>query len=502
MSISDAKTDDRPTGRLSVTAPLGVEIEIADGRFRQVYVGAAPASLTLPEGVYNLSWHAGGRSEDRMVRVRSDRPASEHGGEFPLGSAAPSAGKAASMMERSQFESVQKAVSLGGASQASEILVVVRSSNERPVADLARSIRLTDRRGERLRQTALSAANPDVADNLIATRRFVTDPGPHILGFEGSERRRLEQAVHAFEGRQTIVYLKYGSLMIAEKSPTGTGLKPRRGIDPTETTVVSVPLRQSAKTDLDEGGRLADIMLHKLAAGETLRDEALLDALKRRNADPYLRLYGAALLAADRSEQDQAQRRNDALRLLEQLDKADLPDAICIRWRLDRAELDRGRGLLVSPPLLDASWRWASEHSVLDPESIALGPVLSAAAKVTEPTPPWLVWLTAAKTTRRPEPASAETSAAQVAQLTRQIVTLVGSQLEQRLPTFLNRQLASLSPATVEFANAAISVLSGVHEPPDPEIARRIAYSTGTPSWELAPQLGEALEELKSAEAG
>ena len=486
-------------GRLTMTAPLGVELEVADARFRPVRSGPSPIELDLRQGLYNLSWHAGGRSEDRMVRIRAGQSVQEHGGEFPLGSAPPSAAQAASPLEHSQFLGVVKAVALGGSSAGAEILVVVRSSNDRPVAELARSVRLTDWRGERVQRSQSPAVGGRGERGQLDIRRYVVDPGPHVLGYEGSDRRRLEQMVHAFAGRQTIAYLKYGSLMIAEQSPAGVGLKPRRGIDPTETTLVSIPLDRAGTSGLEQGARLADIMLHKLAAGEPIRDEALLDELKRTGADPFLRIYGAALLAADRREVDLIQRRSDASLLLEDLGPSPVPDATCIRWRLE------GSGavgaLLEFPPMLDVCWRWASEHSVREPGAISRGPMLTAAARVTEPTPPWLVWPTSAKSAHGADEGSRR-SASEVALLTRQIVDAVIGATGKRSSTVQDRRLASLSPATVEYANAAMSVLTGGDIPDGSEIARRLAYSTGTPSLELAPQLGEALEELRGVGSG
>jgi hypothetical protein len=495
MSTSDG---DRTAGTLSVTAPVGVEIEIQDARFKPLFAGVSPARLVLPEGVYNITWHAGGRSEERMVRVRSGRTAEEYGGEFPMGSAPPSAVTSASPLEHSQFQSVAQAVAMRSESHEAEILVIVRSSNQRPVSDLARSIRLTDRSGERQRPLTSGDVEKDRVSQ-VATRRFIARPGSNVLSFEGSKRHRLEQTVHAFAGRQTIVFLKYGSLLISEKLSSGPDLKPRRGIDPTQTTIVSVSLARNAPDNLDERGRLADILLHKLAVGEPLRDESLLDAVKR-DEDPFLKLYSAALLAS-RGEPDGSD-LNDALLLTDSLRDDGVPDAACIRWRL--LELgERGNGsagtALDMPPMLDACWRWASAHSVAHPEDIRPSPIISAAARTVEPTPPWLVWEAAAKAQRRPSSLPPTSVAADVAELTRQIVNLVTKQAETSLPAFLNRQLADLSPATVEYANAAISVLSGDRALDVGEIARRIASSTGTPSPELAPQLDGALQELKAA---
>lgn len=482
-----------------MTAPLGVELEVADARFLLVGAGASPLELELPEGLYNLSWHAGGRSEDRMVRIRAGRAVAEHGGEFPLGSALPSATGGTGSLDQSPLLGVAKAVSLGGSSPRSRILVVVRSTNARPVADLARSVRLADARGEHVGRDRSMDERDDGSRGQMDIRRYVVDPGPHVVGYEGSDRRRLEQTVHAFPGRQTIVFLKYGSSMITELSPAGVGLKPRRGIDPAATTVVSVPLGWTAMPDLEQGGRLARILLHKLAVGESLRDEALLTALKQEDADPFLRLYGAVLLAGDRSGADWSRRADDALLLLEGFEQFSVADATCLRWRLDMSGGVDTR--LVFPPMLDVCWRWASEHSVLDPDAISRGPMLTAAARVTDPTPPWLVWLSGAKSARSASERSVR-KASEVETLTRQIVDAVRGAAGRDSQGGHDRKLAALSPATVEYANAAMSVLTGGDTLDGPEIARRLAYSTGTPGLELAPQLGEALEELRSAGVG
>lgn len=512
MFNSDEPDDKREQGTLTVNAPLGVEIEVCDSRFRALVVGSAPLSLPLSPGIYNVVWRAGGRSEERLVRIRAGATSQIVGGEFPLGSAPPSGFASSSQLEKKQLEATTKAVKSQITDARSEILVIIRSSNERPTGDLGRSIRLANPSGIDMRSDDSEDSILSDPSNQLAVRSYRVPPGPYLLRYEANDRRTLEQTVYAFESRKSVVFLKYGSLMIHENMRNKVKMTPRRGIDPTQTTVVSIPIEADG-SGLEESTRIADILLHKLSSSEKFFDPALLELVKSKSTDPFLKLYAAALMLEGQTNGNQysadlpkqAHSPRAILNLLKQIPANDFPDTLCLGWSLDAMRKPSGstglQAKLTIPPMLDICWRWASAHSVLNPEAIEDTAALTAAARITQGTPPWLVWKALSDSARsdykRVEKTLPEDT--QVAEL----VQMVASAAKQNSERFVSEgadkgSRPRLTLATVEFANAATSLVSS-EEISDPlSIAQNFAFSTGTPRADLMPQLDEALQELRS----
>ena len=492
------------TSHLTVTAPIGVEIEIFDARFRSLIEGAGKVELDLEPGLYNVSWKAGDESEERIVRVREGSGESVHGGEFAAGSNAHAASSGASALEAKQRKVVAKAIAKSSHSHAAEILVVVRSNDDRPTADLGRSVRLSDREGEDMRSDRERKSKAGARSNQVAVRRYAIDPGPYLLRYEASDRRTMQQTVHAFDGRQTVVMLNYGASLITETVKSSVRITPRRGIDPAQSIFFSLRLHEASTEEFEEAQRLAEILLHKLRKRDSLFDPALMELLVAPQADPYLKLYGAVQLLDGAKRQPVAGPHGNAAddgvrRLADQLGELELPDVLCLNWRLDSSS--HGQATLDTPPMLDLCWRWAAEHSIAHEQAIAHTPFLAAAAMATDPTPPWLVWKSV-DARSADSPVDHGFAGTSVADLTHQVASLVEDLGKVRIPGVIDERLADLSPATIEYANAAVSVASGKPDLGAEDIARRIAFATGTPGKALAFKLGDALSELRSRSLG
>lgn len=510
--MSNSETEGRPTGRLSVTAPIGVELEISDSAFRKLYAGAAPFEQDLPQGLYNVIWSAGGRSEDRTVRVKAGELCAEHGGHFPLGAAPPSSATNASPLEKDQFESTARLVRRDRRPGEAEVMVFIRSSNERPNSDLGRSIRLYDANGERMGCKIGEDEAFGNEEHQLAVRCYGGEAGRYTLRFETNERRIVEQSLFAFAGRRSLVFLKYGSALIPHLAKGAVRYAPRRGIEPTKTTIVSMPLDQQ-QDDFEEGSRIADILLHKLSEGEELADEALIDMLRRPEADPYLRIYAAALLLTARGRTESAafekaikpESRAAAELLLEELDES-CPDVMCIRWRMSMLDGSRGESgtPLDQPPMLDICWRWAAAYSVFAPWMIADTPAMQAAAQVTTPSPPWLVWKNRLeRKEERPTTTPGDQELAdRISQLAEIVIQRMASQNERRwLAPGPGNEILQLSPLTVELANAAVSAVpetSQYGQIDTQYLVEKVAFETGTPAADLSLQLDQAIQEFGS----
>jgi hypothetical protein len=189
-----------------------------------------------------------------------------------------------------------------------------------------------------------------------------------------------------------------------------------QGVDPARTIVVSIP-RTGPRPDLAETTRLAEVLLHDLAAGSGSLGSAFTTVLDAVDADPLLKLYGALVVLnrldqgaspaldetwpADPAEQEEfrARWRKRAADWLQAVsEKGAPPDLIAASWRLQAAgEKVIGRsGSLACPPMLECAWRWAVAQSSRDPKAVPTTASFRAAARTGGGTTPWLSWRPAA----------------------------------------------------------------------------------------------------------
>jgi hypothetical protein len=189
-----------------------------------------------------------------------------------------------------------------------------------------------------------------------------------------------------------------------------------QGVDPARTIVVSIP-RSGPGPDLAETTRLAEILLHDLAAGSGSLGSAFTNVLDAADADPFLKLYGALVVLnrlaqnaspalddawpADPAEQIKfrARWRKRAADWLQAVSESGAPpDVVAAFWRLrTEGEKVMGRsGSLSSPPMLECAWRWTAAQSARDPKAVPTTASFRAAARTGGGTAPWLSWRPAA----------------------------------------------------------------------------------------------------------
>jgi hypothetical protein len=218
------------------------------------------------------------------------------------------------------------------------------------------------------------------------------------------------------KGRRSIVFMSAGTGTVLTAEAGAYKPVEHHGVDPARTIIVSVP-RSGPRPDLAETTRLAEILLHDLAVGSGSLGSAFTDALDAVDADPFLKIYGAAVvlnrLAQDASpalddawptdpaEQIESRARwhKRAADWLQAVSKRGAPpDVVAASWRLqDEGEKVMGRsGSLSSPPMLECAWRWAVAQNARDPKAVPTTASFRAAARTGGGTAPWLSWQPAA----------------------------------------------------------------------------------------------------------
>jgi hypothetical protein len=529
MSVSEMSQQGEPRGTLKVTAPVGVTIEIADGTFTPLYSGTGGVELSLLPGLYSITWSAGGNSEDRLAPVLVGQETSLEGGRFAIDSATPSLLGEANDLEKVQYERASSVLDRATAKDdeveqaRSEIIVFTRS--DIPSDGIAGSVRLMDASGGEMKASPKGINPLEGVSDALDVRSFCASAGTYLLRFRTVDQREVEQTVYLFEGRRTIAFLKYTSKMIAGGVGEKSQFVSSRGIDPVASTFVSIPLG-AKKLNLDEVTRPADILLHKLAVGEPLLDTRLVEAVAQGDADPFLKLYAAALAldlraiwrlkerstkkllgvysgAFDDSEDGAV---SVARAILSSFPLTPVnPDLQCIHWRLGvgQSASEHDDATLQAPPMLDTCWRWASAHSFDKAIGVEGNAGLVAASRNTQSSAPWLVWNADAGD----KPAEAKMSEPldlwnSVEQLVRTANSKYASADPQGSSVGAGAPLiANLSNATVEILNAAATVVETVNSADPDLLTRRLAFLTGTPKALMGDLVASAQNELSPLDA-
>ena len=419
---TDAKTGTGQATLIADGAP-GVDILIINSHLRPVARGVTKLEVLLPEGVYTVRFSAGGRAEDKPVRLRAiEKPLLVEGGQFAIGSAPPSASSDVGEIERAQAHAVATFAQMAPKQGYDELVVFVRAPGATH-ADASRSIRLFDAKDVAMRSRDEEALEADRVVNENehgwAARRYRVRAGVYRLHYEASSRKMVEQTVYVFPGRRTFAFLKYGHAV--ELVQQDGGYKPvrRRGVAPEQTTLVSAAA-SDPNPDPDDL-RLADILLHALGSSAVGLDQNLMVGLAKPDGCPYLKLYASAVLVRRLEDAIAAAAVNDepsafeaispevsrswleetCIKLLRSMPQGQpWPDAQCCGWRLaalteNRFSIDLNDALS-APPMLDCSWQWAVAHSFDRPGALPSAGAFRPASEARVQAAPWLVWRSAA----------------------------------------------------------------------------------------------------------
>lgn len=520
MSSSDNNQSDRSTGTLTVTAPLGVEIEVLDGTFRPVSRGAGTITMTLADGLYSVVWSAAGRCEERLVRVPAGDSVSVDGGKLSSDSAPPSLLGETSDLEKLQFDIASSIANTDvdmervAKDSDSELVVFVRSGIGSGGLNTACEVQLIDRANQVIPVVSSDADVTAGVENALASKLFHVAPGSYFLQYVTTDGRRVEQTVFTFEGRRTLAFLKCTvGLFVGPPGKEGNYVS-SEGIDPTSSTFVSIRLGERLG-DLDEVTRLADILLHKLVVGQPLNDLALLETISKPDADPFMKLYAAtalldprAVAASNRSdigaEATEAKRAQpvtaqELLGSMPHMPK--YPDIQCIEWEIGSAEqgVDGEDLRLQVPPMLETCWRWASAASFDRSIGVEQSPSLVAASHVTQSCSPWLVW------SADEQPGVDEKAVSGASELwasVERLATTANARYQAETsavgsPTStMPASGFALSDATIDVMNAAVAVVSSAGDATPEELAKRVAFRTGTPKVMMRELVDAAIDEL------
>lgn len=529
MSASEPTSVTRGQGHLVVKAPPGVEITIVDGSLSTIEQGTISLKRELPVGVYTVRWSAAGKTEQHVFRLKaSSAPLKLSYDDRIKAHPAPIIGAARDAFEARQFEAFRDLLMQRQDESEAEIILLVRSDDERTHADPGRSLRLSTSSTLRNLRGGASTIEPRRRCNLEegwSALRFSVAPGTYFLRYQSTDRTALEQAVYAFSGRSTIGFFRYGREAVREKSGDSASFKSRRGIDPSGTIFISG--KQGALRDLDKEYQLSEILLHALSrrAGRLL--PGVVPALREAGTDPLQQIYGVGVLltrpplaSADGFKPVEGpvpepavppQNVEDAAAILGALElaagAAPWADLVCARWRLALSGLQMADTVagLPATPMLEATWRWASAWSVehpqalqkLETDSIAIGQMQVRGN-------PWLAWRLAGAASAQPvESESKERLQANTAMLATKLQVLVDSALQSTetrsykevlLPTL---DLSQLSTATRNLARTMMQLGgSEAWSRPDATLLRRLASSTGAPAGWLSARVEKALTEI------
>lgn len=366
---SNAPTDlERPSGRLVVTGPAGMEIQVLDGRYRVMDRGAERLEAELPTGLYVVRWLAADEVHEEVVQITPERKATR-----------------ASYAPPERLETALRHTSPANRkppSAASAIVVLEQAEDPRLRGKLSKGVRLydADQVAQASDSTAVAAVREQFGENRDgagwAVRVYPVSAGAHRLRFETVQGYRLNYTVPAIAGRRTLVLLRQTSGQALVRLDGRYTTISQRGADPTRTVLLSTPQTGATRVAPDHL-RLADTLLAGLATGRDVLSAATMKRLFGARTDPLLQLYAVVLIlsalqagrspalddpapaSARQRATFRARWRREAQALLNRLpkDMADLPDVVaCRHWIADR-----GPAEVANPPMLAACAAWTNE---------------------------------------------------------------------------------------------------------------------------------------------
>ncbi|SFJ38611.1 pYEATS domain-containing protein [Methylobacterium brachiatum] len=390
--------DSGKKGTLRVEAPIGMEISIANGAFREVANGVTRLSTDLDDGVYTVRTSASGRSQQRIVRVRSGEKV-ELGTEFQYGDG----------LDEALLDETQAALMPGDVSETRAgiaVLVVGPVRNGFPRSLRPRMLRIVGGRfGFRYGKVAALGRPLTLGRGSTLFFGHSLAPGTYSLAFRTFDRRIVRQAVYLAEGRITVVVLRFGSTAAVADGSVEPRIWTASGFDPSRTVITSVRSRGSRR-ELAGDVYLAEMLLHRLRTRARGMDPGLVEELARTTDNPFLELYGATAALASTGQplerlaaalNGSSMESPETLEVAEALGERLRPydawsDVRCLLNRLRPSHQDARPLAVFLPPTLEISWRWASAASTAAGGEYMVHPDLVRRAEQAEPSAsPWFV---------------------------------------------------------------------------------------------------------------
>lgn len=561
MSPSDAAAAaKRSTGRMIVSGPPGVEIQVLDGSFNLVARGSIGLTAELPEGIYVVKWIAGGRIHQEIHRLFAiarplELPQGELPAEIQVGALAAAAIEGAPPRPPSQ--------ATWKAGEA-DIVVFVRAEAglDTGVAGLG-SLRVFNAKDVAMRfDPDALAEEPSSVGSLSATpvRLYHVDRGDYRIRFRSVSGASLEQIVPALPDRRTLVFLQLTSSTQMAGAGKSLRLETQVGVGAPATRMVTVAAGASARQAAEQL-RLAELLQHALATSASPLDADTLSVLTQPDTDPLLKLAAAALILT-RLEQGQAPglenevfetaaraglaaaslvgggslvlmafagaakllregvsgfidreaaRRRDARwrrRAKDLVEAADptwrLSDAIVMGWRLKalgETWASAPPASLAEPPMFDACWRWAVAESAVHPDAVPNTRSIRAPSRGRTPAGPWLAWrASAAKELRSVHEPGPRGPAAEPSASLVERLTETARSLEASATRNAEQSRAILATLSVETRRLVANTdSSGVQGGTLTEKLNRLTEALSAPNLVVRAQVEAAERELTAA---
>ena len=420
------KATDRAPGILAVAAKPGAETQITDGSGRDVWRGSEPAELTVAPGLYAVKWLSLGSREQSLVEVLPGSRVPVEPTERPVSIARDEA--AAAVID------VPMVVELLHSTRRwdnSDLVVTVETpssaSTSEPTGPALDAILASVSLIAGADREIASSPDPKLRSKVGARSWGEVTSGRYRLRYRATSGDLLDQTIPVFAGRRTVVRLFVSEATLVV--PDGERFTNIRtvGVDPARSVIATIHPRRS-REELDEGLRLAELLLRDLARGTGSLSDAFVIKLDDPRTDPLLRVYGAMVVinclernvapALDQPIPDGERRVREyrkrwlkvARRWLTNPRRGGMPpDATAGLWQIEQMGLAndeasaRAPRSIKTPPMLDCAWRWAIARSSADRQALQGFASIRAAARSAGGTAPFLCWqASAAKAINHP----------------------------------------------------------------------------------------------------
>lgn len=519
--MSNDPTNVRPLYRLSLTARPGIAIRLLNASFQEIARSTESLQTQQPEGLYLVEWSSAGQRSQTMVRLDADHDGTEIAFD-------PSDRETDSALEpnASKKAALVDAVSTAISRSSTSSIVMIVSIEENVAIDVQDlSIGVFDRNDIMMRRTSDEVPFLELSPR-ERVYRYDVKPGRHYIGFRSLLGENLGQSVPVLAGRQTLVFLTVSQTNLIVANGERFGEEMSIGVDPVKTVVITIR-GDEENYRVRERVRLAGMLLHDLTNRANSLSNDVVSVLDDELTDPLLRLYGALVallwferrevsLSGDVTQDDVATTPAQTWvqrieRWISNAGQLGLPtDALAALWKLARLEPTAFGGEVVvlwptrleTPPMLECAWRWAIEESVLRPEAVRGTAVVTATARSSGGTSPWLCWRQSATKARSIPGAIAGNLNRDLSSLVSDVARKASRLVEaaQSMP----RALGQLEALGTEVQTTALRSLQATFPTMDRSATadiKQMAISLGLPLTQLRKRLARTSKALDVAVA-
>lgn len=403
-------SDSNGDGKLSVNAAAGVAFRVLDAANTVIVEESGKLTLDLKPGLYAINWQTSDKDAETIVRVSpAETTVADFGTDAPtlLTDSNPSLVAVSQVVDQLQPL---------GSDQGSSIFVVVASKTAGDAQKGLAGLRIHDARESTVPALDQPPSSIRLRPGEVA-RSFFVRPGRYQISYTGLTGETIRQSVPALKGRQTVVLLKSRRGDVLQTSGDRFVRKNILGIDPTTSVIVTVRGNET-QAEIRKSLRLMGLLLRGLETGAPALTTSFLSVIRKRNADPLLKL-AASITVIARIEQggspaidEKVPPRSEypgfrtkwlelAASWLRRQSFHELPtDFVAAWWQLEKLGgakpiapvPSKLPAAIDTPPLFSCSWRWAACRSVETTDTLRLTPSIIAAARSASGHQPWLVW--------------------------------------------------------------------------------------------------------------